>query len=85
MNKILKFSYFSIQGYDCTIVTPDKNSDEKMSTMSLLGSDIVQTPAMAHYHDPENFVAVTNRLLQHYPNGVSMDQVNIYECFYTYT
>lgn len=64
----------AVRGYGCTIVTPDKNSDEKMSTMSLLGSDIVQTPAMAHFEDPESFVSVTKKLLEENPNGISLDQ-----------
>uniref|UniRef100_A0A2A4JLE0 cystathionine beta-synthase n=1 Tax=Heliothis virescens TaxID=7102 RepID=A0A2A4JLE0_HELVI len=64
----------AVLGYGCTIVTPDKNSDEKMSTMSLLGSEIIQTPAMAHHEDPDSFVSVTKRLLDENPNGFSCDQ-----------
>ncbi|XP_047033986.1 uncharacterized protein LOC124640314 [Helicoverpa zea] len=64
----------AVLGYGCTIVTPDKNSDEKMSTMSLLGSEIIQTPAMAHFEDPDSFVSVTKRLLDENPNGISCDQ-----------
>ncbi|XP_075983052.1 cystathionine beta-synthase-like [Anticarsia gemmatalis] len=64
----------AVRGYGCTIVTPDKNSDEKMSTMSLLGSEIVQTPAMAHYEDPESFVSVTKKILEDNPHGISLDQ-----------
>lgn len=64
----------AVCGYDCTIVTPDKNSDEKMSTMNILGTEIIQTPAMAHSDDPESFMAVTKRILEEDPNAISMDQ-----------
>ncbi|KAJ8714042.1 hypothetical protein PYW08_007662 [Mythimna loreyi] len=64
----------AVCGYDCTIITPDKNSDEKMSTMHLLGSEIIQTPAMAHHEDPDSFVSITKRLLDENPHAMSMNQ-----------
>lgn len=63
-------------GIKCTIVTPDKNSDEKMSAMHLLGAEIVQTPAMAHIDDPDNFMNVTKRILDEDPMAISMNQVD---------
>lgn len=62
-------------GIKCTIVTPDKNSDEKMSTMHLLGAEIVQTPAMAHIDDPDNFMNVTKKILEEDHKAISMNQV----------
>lgn len=64
----------AVAGYGCTIVTPDKNSDEKMSTISLLGAKVVQTPAMAPWESPESFVSVTKKILQENPNTTSLDQ-----------
>ncbi|KAG6450000.1 hypothetical protein O3G_MSEX006343 [Manduca sexta] len=64
----------AVRGYGCTIVTPDKNSDEKMNTISLLGAQVVQTPAMAPWDSPESFVSVTKKMLAEDPNAISLDQ-----------
>ncbi|KAJ0173615.1 hypothetical protein K1T71_010764 [Dendrolimus kikuchii] len=64
----------AVAGYHCTIVTPDKNSDEKMNTMNLLGAKVVQTPAMAPWDSPESFVSVTKRLLEENPDAICCDQ-----------
>ncbi|CAH1637761.1 unnamed protein product [Spodoptera littoralis] len=64
----------AVKGYKCTIVTPDKNSDEKMSTMNLLGAEIIQTPSNIHYQDPGSFVSVTRQILEEDPNAISLDQ-----------
>lgn len=56
-----------------------------MSTMSLLGSEIVQTPAMAHHDDPDSFVSVTKRLLDANPNAISMNQVTRINCQFKYS
>lgn len=64
----------AVRGYKATIVTPDKNSDEKMSAMRLLGSEIVQTPATARFDDPDGFVEVTKKILKEDPNARSLDQ-----------
>lgn len=74
-----QYSYWFIfvVGYGCTIVTPDKNSDEKMSTITLLGAEVVQTPAMALYGDPKNFASVAAKLLEEDPNAISLDQVKV--------
>lgn len=64
----------AVLGYGCTIVTPDKNSDEKMSTMNVLGAEVIQTPAMAPYGDPRNFASVVRKILEDDPNTMSCDQ-----------
>lgn len=61
-------------------MTPDKNSDEKMSTISLLGAEVVQTPSMAPYGDPKNFASVAKKLLEENPNAISLDQVKLIGC-----
>lgn len=68
-------SDYPITGYECTIVTPDKNSDEKMNTMNLLGAKVIQTPAMAPWDSPESFVSVTKRILENESNAICCDQV----------
>ncbi|XP_028033945.1 cystathionine beta-synthase-like [Bombyx mandarina] len=64
----------AVCGFGCTIVTPDKNSDEKMSTISLLGAEVVQTPAMAPWESSEHFLSVAKRRLLEDPNAISCDQ-----------
>ncbi|XP_050551621.1 uncharacterized protein LOC118275758 [Spodoptera frugiperda] len=64
----------AVKGYKCTIVTPDKNSDEKMSTMNLLGAEIIQTPSNIHHQDPGSFMSVTRQILEEDPNAYSLDQ-----------
>ncbi|KOB65574.1 Cystathionine beta-synthase, partial [Operophtera brumata] len=45
-----------------------------MSTIGLLGAEVVQTPAMAPYGDPKNFASVAKKLLEENPNAISLDQ-----------
>jgi len=45
-----------------------------MSTMRLLGAEVIQTPAMAPYGSPKNFASVAKRLLEDDPNAMSLDQ-----------
>lgn len=46
-----------------------------MSTISLLGAEVVQTPAMAPYGDPKNFASVARKILEEDPHAISLDQV----------
>lgn len=48
-----------------------------MSTITLLGAEVVQTPAMALYGDPKNFASVAAKLLEEDPNAISLDQVKV--------
>lgn len=56
-------------------MTPDKNSAEKMSTMHLLGSEIIQTPSMAPHDDSDNYMNVAKRIVDEDPNAISLNQV----------
>ncbi|XP_063367658.1 uncharacterized protein LOC134656070 [Cydia amplana] len=65
----------AVKGYKAIIVTPDKNSDEKLSAMRLLGAKIVQTPAVAKKGDPDHFMSVAQRLVNEDPeHNISLDQ-----------
>lgn len=58
-------------------MTPDKNSDEKLSAMRLLGSDIVQTPSGARQGEADHFMNTAERLVNEDPeHNVSLDQVS---------
>ncbi|XP_063539394.1 cystathionine beta-synthase-like [Cydia strobilella] len=61
-------------GYKATIVTPDKNAGEKLSTLKLLEADIVQTPTSANLGDPDHFLTVAQEILKQDPNSISLDQ-----------
>ncbi|XP_047994464.1 uncharacterized protein LOC125232741 [Leguminivora glycinivorella] len=65
----------AVKGYKAIIVTPDKNSDEKLSAMRLLGAEIVQTPAVAKKGEPDHFMSVAQRLVNEDPeHNISLDQ-----------
>ncbi|KAF9413120.1 hypothetical protein HW555_008562 [Spodoptera exigua] len=64
----------AVKGYKCTIVTPDKNSDEKMSTQNLLGAEIIQTPSNVRHHDPDSYISVTKKILKEDPDAFCLDQ-----------
>ncbi|CAH0690196.1 unnamed protein product [Spodoptera exigua] len=64
----------AVKGYKCTIVTPDKNSDEKMSTQNLLGAEIIQTPSNVRHHDPDSYISVTKKILEEDPDAFCLNQ-----------
>ncbi|KAH9639233.1 hypothetical protein HF086_014097 [Spodoptera exigua] len=64
----------AVKGYKCTIVTPDKNSGEKMSTLNLLGAEIIQTPSNVHHQDPDSYMSVTRKILEEDPDAYCLDQ-----------
>ncbi|XP_061721863.1 uncharacterized protein LOC133528490 [Cydia pomonella] len=64
----------AVKGYKATIVTPDKNAGEKLSTLKLLEADIVQTPTSANLGDPDHFLTVAQEILKQDPNSICLDQ-----------
>ena len=64
----------AVKGYGCTILTPDKNTDEKMNPMNILGAEVIQTPAMTPWDSPGSFLSITKKILQEDPNAISLDQ-----------
>ncbi|QRN96938.1 cysteine synthase A [Archangium violaceum] len=50
-------------GYRTVIVIPDTNSQEKKDTLRLMGSELIEVPAVP-YKDPNNYVKVSGRLAE---------------------
>lgn len=64
----------AVKGYKCLIVMPEKMSDEKVSTLRLLGAKIIRTPTEAAHDDPEGLILVAQRLNKEIPDSVILDQ-----------
>lgn len=67
---------FSVVGYRCIIVIPEKMSNEKIDTLRALGAEIVKTPLTADSNSPEGPIGVAARLKSEIPDSVVLDQVN---------
>ncbi|CRK96789.1 CLUMA_CG009943, isoform A [Clunio marinus] len=64
----------AVRGYRCIIVLPEKNSDEKVNTLTALGAEIVRTRTEAKFNEPDSLVAVAQRLQKEIPNSVILNQ-----------
>lgn len=66
----------AVKGYKCLIVMPEKMSDEKVSTLKLLGAKIVRTPTEAAHDDPEGLILVAQRLNNEIKDSIILNQYN---------
>lgn len=64
----------AVKGYKCLIVMPEKMSDEKVATLSILGAEIIRTPTEAAHDDPEGLIEVAKRLNREIPDSIILDQ-----------
>lgn len=64
----------AVRGYRCIIVLPEKNSDEKVNTLTALGAEIIRTRTEAKFNEPDSLVAVAQRLHKEIPNSVILNQ-----------
>ncbi|XP_031626755.1 cystathionine beta-synthase-like [Contarinia nasturtii] len=64
----------AVKGYKCILVMAEKISQDKESTMKLLGAKIVRTPNGKNVDDPESPFEVAKQLSQKIPNSVILDQ-----------
>jgi cystathionine beta-synthase len=64
----------AVRGYRCIIVLPEKNSDEKVNTLTALGAEIIRTRTEAKFDDPDSLVAVAQRLQKEIPNSIILNQ-----------
>jgi cystathionine beta-synthase len=64
----------AVKGYRTIITLPDKMSQEKVSVLKALGSEIVRTPTAAAWDSPESHIGVAKRLEKEIPGAVILDQ-----------
>lgn len=64
----------AVRGYTCIIVMAEKNSNEKVDTLKLLGATIVRTPTEAGFLHPQGIFAVSQDLRRRIPNAVILGQ-----------
>lgn len=63
----------AVKGYKCIIVMPERMSEEKETTLKVLGAQIVRTPELPP-DDPESFMGVVEQLNKKIPNSVVLGQ-----------
>lgn len=61
------------RGYDCVIVIPDTQSQEKMDLLRTLGAQVRPVPAVP-YRDPNNYQKIADRLAAELPNAIWANQ-----------
>ncbi|KAK0539313.1 cystathionine beta-synthase [Tilletia horrida] len=66
----------AVKGYRCIIVLPEKMSAEKVTTLKILGAEVIRTPTEAAWDDPRSNIMVARRLKDEIPNAVMLDQYN---------
>lgn len=64
----------AVRGYPCIIVMAEKNSNEKVDTLKLLGATIVRTPTEAGFLHPQGIFAVSQDLRRRIPKSVIFGQ-----------
>jgi cystathionine beta-synthase len=64
----------AVKGYRTIITLPEKMSQEKVSVLRALGSEIVRTPNEAAWNSPESHIGVAKRLEKEIPGAVILDQ-----------
>ncbi|VDD85763.1 unnamed protein product [Enterobius vermicularis] len=64
----------AVKGYDCTIVMPEKNKGEKITTLLALGGKIEKTPNDATYDSPEYHISKAFQINKATPNSLVLDQ-----------
>lgn len=61
------------KGYQCVIVIPDTQSQEKMDALRVLGAEVRPVPAVP-YRDPNNYVKLSGRIAQEMDNAIWANQ-----------
>ena len=64
------------KGYKCTLVIPDKVSDEKISHVRAMGAEVVLTRSDVEKGDPEYYQDIADRLASEDPEALYIDQFN---------
>jgi len=64
----------AVKGYRTIITLPEKMSQEKVSVLKALGSEIVRTPTEAAWDSPESHIGVARRLRRRFPEQLILDQ-----------
>ena len=64
------------KGYQCTLVIPDKVSDEKISHVRAMGAEVVLTRSDVEKGDPEYYQDIAARLAAEDPEALYIDQFN---------
>ena len=61
------------KGYQCLIIIPDTQSQEKIETLKTLGAEVRPVPAVP-YKDPNNYVKLSGRLAEKMDNAIWANQ-----------
>ncbi|NER79710.1 MAG: cysteine synthase A [Leptolyngbya sp. SIO1D8] len=61
------------KGYQCLIVIPETQSQEKMDLLRTLGAEVRPVPAVP-YKDPNNYVKLSGRIAEELPNAIWANQ-----------
>ncbi|MBX3355620.1 MAG: pyridoxal-phosphate dependent enzyme [Phycisphaeraceae bacterium] len=64
----------SQKGYACTVVVPDKMSDEKISHLRAMGAEVVLTRSDVQKGHPEYYQEVAERIARERPNSFYVNQ-----------
>ncbi len=64
------------KGYKCTLVIPDKVSDEKISHVRAMGARVVLTRSDVEKGDPEYYQDIAARIAAEDPDALYIDQFN---------
>ena len=64
------------KGYKCTLVIPDKVSDEKISHVRAMGAEVVLTRSDVEKGDPEYYQDIAARIAAEDPDALYIDQFN---------
>jgi len=64
----------AVKGYKCIFTMTDKNSQEKVETLSALGAKIIKTPGLPLDH-PDSYISMARRIQKETPNSIMLDQV----------
>jgi cystathionine beta-synthase len=65
------------KGYPCTIVMPEKMSDEKVNVLKGLGAKTIRTRTEARFFDEDSHIQTANRISREMGDkGMVMDQYN---------
>lgn len=61
------------KGYNCLIIIPETQSQEKMDVLRTLGAEVRPVPAVP-YRDPNNYVKMSGRIAEELPNAIWANQ-----------
>jgi cysteine synthase A len=61
------------KGYQCLIVIPETQSQEKIDALRVLGAEVKTVPAVP-YRDPNNYIKISGRLAEEMDNAVWANQ-----------